>query len=132
MSVSIPLDAGVGEEEQTETEIIMMQQGAKMQEGSVHFCQGPLQRKRHKAQAKIKKWKQKWFKLQPGKNNYLFFSVRARFFAYALIELCSSRNLQLLLSPSFSPSPQRYISVNGVQGRGAVYYGQTDSLPACR
>ena len=126
MSVSIPLNAGVGEEE-TENEMIMMQQGAKMQEGSVHFCQGPLQRKRHKAQAKVKKWKQKWFKLQPGKNSY---SVRARFLHVALNFAAFA--IISCFSQSFSLSPQRNISVNGVQGRGAVYYGQTDSLPACR
>lgn len=33
-------------------------------EGGVRFCEGPLQRKRHGA--KIKKWKQKWYKVEPG------------------------------------------------------------------
>ena len=40
-----------------------------LREGGVHFCEGPLQRKRHRAQAKIKKWKQKWFKVEPGKES---------------------------------------------------------------
>ena len=35
-------------------------------EGCVHFCQGPLQRKRHNAHTKINKWKQRWFKVEPG------------------------------------------------------------------
>lgn len=74
MSVSMPLDAGAGEEQQTEAEMIIQQDRVRVQEGNMHFCQGPLQRKRHKAQAKIKKWKQKWFKLQPGKKNILVFA----------------------------------------------------------
>ena len=69
-TVSIPremLDGAEEEDEQlTETQMAL-QRGARMLEGTVHFCQGPLQRKRHKAQAKIKKWKQKWFRVEPGK-----------------------------------------------------------------
>ena len=61
------LDGVEEEEQQTEVEMTL-QRNARVQEGSLHFCQGPLQRKRHKAQAKIKKWKQKWFKVEPGKN----------------------------------------------------------------
>ena len=55
----------VAEEEDEQQAELELSLGA-LREGSVHFCQGPLQRKRHRAQAKIKKWKQKWFKVEQG------------------------------------------------------------------
>lgn len=66
--VSIPREmlAGADEEEELTATQRALQRGARLLEGTVHFTEGPLQRKRHKAQAKMKKWKQRWFKVEPG------------------------------------------------------------------
>ena len=62
---------------------------AREEEGtsSLRFCQGPLHRKRHRAQAKVKKWKQKWFKVEPGKETLRNFACIS---STTLVLLCSS------------------------------------------
>lgn len=57
-TVTIPRDADTEQQHEVDAEL--------QREGSVHLCQGPLRRKRHRAQTKINKWKQKWFKIEPG------------------------------------------------------------------
>ena len=59
----------VGEEE-TQFAGDMALQPDALPEGSVHFCQGPLLRKRHKAHTKINKWKPGWFKVEPGEEHF--------------------------------------------------------------
>ena len=68
--VSIPremLSGAMEDEEAMSPAQRALQRGAQLVEGTLHFGEGPLQRKRHKAQAKMKKWKQGWFKVEPGK-----------------------------------------------------------------
>ena len=68
--VSIPremLEGAMDDEEAMSPAQRALQRGARLVEGTLHFGEGPLQRKRHKAQAKMKKWKQGWFKVEPGK-----------------------------------------------------------------
>ena len=59
------LNGALGEIDST----VWNEQEGETREGSLHFCQGPLRRKRHRAQAKVNKWKQKWFRVEPGKAN---------------------------------------------------------------
>ena len=47
------------------------QQLGALREGGLHYCEGPLRRRRHRAQTKLNKWKQKWFKVEPGKDKRL-------------------------------------------------------------
>lgn len=66
-NTSVWLETGLQErdgEDSTE-----LQELAAFREGSLHFCEGPLRRRRHRAQTKANKWKQKWFKVEPGKEH---------------------------------------------------------------
>ena len=76
---TICLDAdGQDRDEQTELQL------AALREGGLHFCEGPLRRRRHRAQTKMNKWKQKWFKVEPGKEEAGMQKV-ARLFAFCKI-----------------------------------------------
>ena len=69
-TVSIPRDMLDGAEDETQQAELgtgaAVERDTRQLEGSLHFCEGPLLRKRHRAQAKKKKWKQKWFRVEPG------------------------------------------------------------------
>ena len=70
--VSIPRDMLDGAEDEAQLESQASSAlYTRLSEGTLHFCEGPLLRKRHKAQAKKKKWKQKWFRVEPGKFVYV-------------------------------------------------------------
>ena len=89
---TICLDADVQDrDEQTELQL------AALREGGLHFCEGPLRRRRHRAQTKVNKWKQKWFKVEPGKEEAGMKKV-ARLFAFRKILASYIASYQQILS----------------------------------